>query len=140
IVGSANPLELFLIFHELAQAEDAQDAGIASCAGAVAYMLDQCHNVERKIPAMLLSVMRCQAAYARALLVDRAALRKAQEACDVVAAHRILFDAYETDVRPLLARVREELGGAADPLVAYDASGYQERIERERVGGKQAGW
>jgi L-rhamnose isomerase / sugar isomerase len=140
MVGSANPLELFLIFYELAQAEDDQDAAVAACAGAVAYMLDQSHNVERKIPAMLLSVMRCQAAYARALLVDRAALRTARAAGDVVTAHRILFDAYETDVRSLLARVREELGGAPDPLAAYDASGYQARIERERVGGKQASW
>ncbi len=140
MVGSANPLELFLIFHELAQAEDDADSAVSACAGAVAYMLDQCHNVERKIPAMLLSVMRCQAAYAQALLVDRAALRSAQETGDVVTAHRILFDAFETDVRPLLAHVREELGAAADPLHAYDASGYQARIERERVGGKQASW
>ena len=140
MVGSTNPLELFLIFHELALAEDDDDPAVAGCARAVAYMLDQCHNVERKIPAMLLSVTRCQAAFARALLVDRAALSAAQASGDVVTAHRLLFDAFETDVRPLLAAVREELGGAPDPLAAYAASGYQERIERERVGGKQAGW
>jgi len=103
-------------------------------------MIDQSHNVEQKIPAMLLSVMNCQAAYAKALLVDRVALRRAQESGDVVTAHRTLLAAFETDVRPLLAHVREGLGGATDPLDAYAASGYQERIERERVGGNQMSW
>src|SRR5437764_1476031 len=150
IVGSTNPLELFLIYNELAAAEEEEsltsafggdeDAAVAGCARAVAYMIDQSHNIEPKIPAMLLSVMNCQEAYARALLVDRAALRQAQEGGDVLGAHRALMDAFETDVRPLLARVREEMGAAADPLRAYTASGYQQRIERERVGGTQMSW
>ena len=58
----------------------------------------------------------------------------------MVGAHRTLMDAFETDVRPLLAHVREGMGAAADPLAAYAASGYQERIERERVGGTPMGW
>jgi L-rhamnose isomerase/sugar isomerase len=140
IVGSTNPLELFLIYNELAAAEEDEDAAVAGCAQAVAYMIDQSHNVEPKIPAMLLAVMNCQAAYAKALLVDRAALRRAQQAGDVLGAHRTLMDAFETDVRPLLARVREEMGAAADPLRAYASSGYQQKIERERVGGTQMGW
>jgi L-rhamnose isomerase/sugar isomerase len=140
IVGSTNPLELFLIYNELAAAEEDEDPAVANCARAVAYMIDQSHNVEPKIPAMLLSVMNCQAAYAWALLVDRAALRGAQQAGDVLGAHRTLMDAFETDVRPLLASVREEMGAAADPLRAYAASGYQQKIERERVGGTQMGW
>ncbi len=140
MVGSTNPLELFLIYNELAAAEEDADTAVAATARAVAYMIDQSHNVEAKIPAMLLSVMNCQAAYAKALLVDRAALRRAQEAGDIVAAHRTLLAAFETDVRPLLAHVRAGLGGAADPLDAYAASGYQERIERERVGGNQMSW
>ncbi len=140
IVGSSNPFELFLIYNELAAAEDDADPAVSGCARAVAYMLDQCHNVERKMPAMIHSVMNCQAAYARALLVDRAALRRAQEAGDVLEAHRVLMDAYETDVRPLLATMREELGLAPDPMRAYHESGYQERIERERVGGTPMGW
>lgn len=140
IVGSTNPLELFLIFHELALAEDDADPTVADCARQVAYMIDQSHNIEQKIPAMLLSVMNCQAAYARALLVDRAALLRAQQAGDVVRAHRVLMDAFETDVRPLLAQVRQSMGGAADPLAAYAASGYQERIERERAGGTGMSW
>jgi len=138
MVGSTNPLELFLIYNELAAAEE--DAGVAATARAVAYMIDQSHNVERKIPAMLLSVMNCQAAYAKALLVDRTALRAAQKAGDVVAAHRTLLAAFETDVRPLLAHIRAGLGAAADPLDAYAAEGYQERIERERVGGSPMSW
>ncbi len=140
MVGTTNPLELFLIYHELAAAEEDADATVAGCARGVAYMLDQCHNVERKIPAMLLSVMNCQAAYAKALLVDRAALARAQEAGDVVTAHRTLMDAFETDVRPLLAQVRAEVGAAEDPLQAYATSGYQEQIERERVGGTAMSW
>jgi len=140
IVGTTNPLELFLIYCELAAAEEDADPVVAATARSVAYMIDQSHNVEQKIPAMLLSVMNCQAAYARALLVDRAALRRAREASDVVGAHRTLLAAFETDVRPLLAHVRAGLGGAADPLDAYAAGGYQEQIERERVGGSQMSW
>jgi len=140
IVGTTNPLELFLIYNELAAAEDDDDPAVAATARAVAYMIDQSHNVEAKIPAMLLAVMNCQAAYAKALLVDRAALRRAQEAGDVVGAHRTLLAAFETDVRPLLAHVRAGRGGAADPLAAYAASGYQERIEQVRVGGSPMSW
>jgi len=140
IVGTTNPLELFLIYNELAAAEEDDDVTLAAHARAVAYMIDQSHNIERKIPAMLLSVMNCQAAYARALLVDRPALRATQEDGDVVGAHAIMMAAFETDVRPLLAHARAEMGAAADPLGAYRASGYQERIERERVGGAQMSW
>jgi len=140
IVGTTNPLELFLIYNELAAAEDDPDADIAAGARAVAYMIDQSHNVERKIPAMLLSVMNCQAAYAKALLVDRAALRAAQEAGDVVGAHRVLMEAFEADARPLLAHVREGMGATVDPLRAYQESGYQGQIERERVGGTAMSW
>jgi L-rhamnose isomerase/sugar isomerase len=140
MVGSSNPFELFLIYNELAAAEDDGNPAVASTARAVAYMLDQCHNVEQKIPAMLHSVANCQAAYAKALLVDRAALRAAQQAGDVLTAHRTVIDAYETDVRPLLAQVRAELGGEADPLRAYAQSGYQAKIERERVGGNAMSW
>jgi L-rhamnose isomerase/sugar isomerase len=140
MVGTTNPLELFLIYNEITAAEDDADAAVAGCARNVAYMLDQCHNIEPKIPAMIHSVMNCQAAYAKALLVDRADLHRAQEAGDVLAGHRILMDAYETDVRPLMARVREEAGAAADPQMAFANSGYQERIERERVGGVAASW
>ncbi|MFM7319905.1 MAG: L-rhamnose isomerase [Armatimonadota bacterium] len=112
IVGSANPFQLFLIFHELINNHDGKTAA------PVAYMLDQCHVVEKKIEAMVLSVLNVQSAYAKALLVDREALRERQQAGDVLGAHAVLRDAYETDVRPLLASMREEAGLPADPMAA----------------------
>jgi L-rhamnose isomerase/sugar isomerase len=104
------------------------------------FMLDQCHNIEPKIPGQIRSVMNVQEASAKALLVDREALAAAQRSGDVLAAHGVLMDAYSTDVRPLLAELRESKGLDADPYAAYARSGYQERIARERVGGQQAGW
>jgi L-rhamnose isomerase / sugar isomerase len=103
-------------------------------------MLDQCHNIEAKIPGQIRSVMNVQEATAKALLVDREALAQAQRSGDVLGAHGLLMDAYSTDVRPLLAELRASQGLDPDPLAAYLRSGYQERIERERIGGTQAGW
>lgn len=124
IVGSENPFELFLIFVELVSAgEAAQD---------VAYMIDQSHNIEPKIEAMIQSVINCQVAYAKALIVDFRALRQAQLEGDVLGAHRTLVEAYQTDVRPLLAAVREELGLHPDPIAAYRADDYAERVTQER--------
>ena len=124
IVGSTNPYELFLIFHELVSAGER--------AAQVAYMIDQSHNVEGKVAAMIASVLNVQTAYAKALLIDRQALARAQAAGDVLGANAILDDAYQTDVRPLLAVVRERLGVPADPLGAYLASGYEQKIAAER--------
>jgi L-rhamnose isomerase/sugar isomerase len=103
-------------------------------------MLDQCHNIEPKIPAIIRSVLNVQEATAKALLVDADALAKAQGDGDVLAANAVLMDAYNTDVRPLLAEAREAQGLEPNPLTAYRASGYAERIVAERVGGQQAGW
>jgi L-rhamnose isomerase/sugar isomerase len=103
-------------------------------------MLDQCHNIEPKIPGQIRSVMNVQEATAKALLVDREALRAAQQSGDVLGAHGALTDAYSTDVRPLLAELRESRGLDPDPYAAYARSGYQERIAGERIGGQQAGW
>jgi L-rhamnose isomerase/sugar isomerase len=113
--------------------------GLAPSAG-VAFMLDQCHNIEPKIPAQIRSVMNVQEAVAKALLVDSDALRSAQLAGDVLASNAVLMDAYNTDVRPLLASLREEMGLAPDPVRAYLASGYGEKIIASRVGGAPAGW
>jgi L-rhamnose isomerase/sugar isomerase len=77
---------------------------------------------------------------ARALLVDTAALAEAQQAGDVLAANGIFMDAFYTDVRGLLAEWRNSRGLPADPLGAYTASGYQKKINEDRVGGTQAGW
>jgi L-rhamnose isomerase/sugar isomerase len=95
-------------------------------------MIDQSHNVEGKIDAMIHSVMNIQTAYAKALLVDEARLEEAQAAGDVLGAHRILFQAFETDVRPLLARLREQLGVSEDPVAAFREGGYGAALAHER--------
>jgi len=125
--GSINPYELFLIYNELI--DGAQDPQVSM---EVAYMIDQSHNVKPKIEAAIQSVVNLQTAYAKALLVNRERLTEAQEAGDIVAAEEILQEAFQTDVRPLLAVVREEMGVPPDPLRAFRASGYQERIAKER--------
>lgn len=132
IVGSVNPYELFLIYNELAGAELAADEPAHTTARNVAYMLDQCHNIEGKIAPVIYSVLNCQEAYAKALIVPRARLAEAQASGDVLAAHRLLTDAFRTDVRPLLAQVRAELGVPADPIAAYQASGYEQQIRAAR--------
>jgi L-rhamnose isomerase/sugar isomerase len=132
IVGTTNPLELFCIYFELVSAAYSSDATASSCANKVAYMIDQSHNIEPKLEAMLQSVLNCQEAYARALLVDRDALRQAQQKGDVLEAHRVLMDGFYTDVRPLLREVREEMGAPANPIAAHRASGYLERVSQER--------
>jgi L-rhamnose isomerase/sugar isomerase len=134
MVGAADPFQLFRIMHEVIG-----NGGLDAATG-VAFMLDQCHNIEAKIPAIIRSVMNVQEATAKALLVDRAALAAAQQSGDVLAANAALMDAFATDVRPLLAEVRDEMKLAVDPLAAYRASGWAERTVAERVGGDQAGW
>jgi L-rhamnose isomerase / sugar isomerase len=134
MVGAADPFQLFRIMYEVVRAE-----ALDPSAG-IAFMLDQSHNIEPKLPAIIRSVMNVQEATAKALLVDRAALSAAQQAGDVLAANAVFMDAYATDVRPLLAEVRQELGLDPDPVAAYGRSGYAERIAAERVGGTQAGW
>ena len=129
IVGSLNPFELFCIFNEII---DASAEGNAN-AGRIAYMIDQSHNIEPKIEAMIQSVYNIQIAYAKALLVDRAALRHAQEECSVLEAYRVLQAAYEIDVRPLLAEARTRQGLHPDPFAAFAASGYAQRIAQERT-------
>ncbi|TMF41412.1 MAG: L-rhamnose isomerase [Chloroflexi bacterium] len=134
MVGSADPFQLFRIMVEVVS------AGALSAESGVAFMLDQCHNIEPKIPGQIRSVMNVQEATAKALLVDREALASAQAAGDVLDANAILMDAYNTDVRPILAEVRMIMGLDPDPVAAYARSGYFEQITAQRVGGQQAGW
>lgn len=129
IVGSVNPFELFCIFNEISGAAAEGNTN----AGRIAYMIDQSHNIEPKIEAMVQSVINIQIAYAKSLLVDRPALRRAQEAGDVLAGYRELQSAYETDVRPLLAEARRRRGLHPDPIAALRDSGYAERVARERA-------
>jgi L-rhamnose isomerase / sugar isomerase len=123
IVGSIDPFELFRIMHELARADAMRS---------VAFMIDQSHNVEGKIDAMVQSVMNIQTAYAKALLVDEQRLAAAQAEGDVLAAHRVLLEAFESDVRPLLGRLRRELGVEEDPVAAFRSGGFAEALVRER--------
>ena len=129
--GSVNLYEVFLIFHEIENSRLRRPGGGASN---IAYMIDQSHIVKPKIEAMIQSVLNIQTAYARALLVDRQALAEVQREGDSVMAEEILRLAWDTDVRPLLARVRTDMGAEPDPLAAYRASGYAERIAAGRQG------
>lgn len=141
MVGSIDPYQLFRICHELVKArQDDADPVARTNVSDVVYMLDQCHNIEAKLPAVIRSVMNLQEGFAKALLVDLPALREAQAAGDVLEANRLLKDAYDTDVRPLLARGRADAGLPEDPYRAYLASGEQRRREEARVGGVGAGW
>jgi L-rhamnose isomerase / sugar isomerase len=134
IVGAADPFQLFRILHEVNR------GGGFDSESHVVFMLDQCHNIEAKIPGQIRSVLNVQEMTARALLVDAEALSHAQQSGDVLGANEVLMDAFYTDVRPGLADLREARGLPRDPMAAYAASGYQEEIERTRVGGNQAGW
>jgi L-rhamnose isomerase / sugar isomerase len=134
MVGSADPFQLFRIMFEVRRG-----GGLDESVG-VAFMLDQCHNIEPKIPGQIRSVMNVQEATAKALSVDVDALSAAQAAGDVLGANAALMDGYNTDMRPLLASLREEMGLDPDPMAAYARSGYAEKIREERVGGAQAGW
>ncbi len=134
MVGAADPFQLFRILHEVAAADALRpEAGIA-------FMLDQCHNIEPKIPAQIRSVMNVQEATAKALLIDTSALAAAQQAGDVLGANAAFMDAYNTDVRPLLAGLREDMGLDPDPIGAYQRSGYADKIIADRVGGTPASW
>ena len=134
IVGAADPFQLFRIMHEIVRGDALRpDSGVS-------FMLDQCHNIEPKVPGQIRSVTNVQEATAKALLVDREALDAAQRAGDVLGANGVLMDAYNTDVRPMLGDLRESMGLARDPYAAYAASGYAGRIAAERVGGAPAGW
>jgi L-rhamnose isomerase/sugar isomerase len=134
IVGAADPFQLFRILYEVIR------GGGYGPDSTVAFMLDQCHNVEEKIPGQIRSVLNVQEMTARALSVDTVALTKAQNAGDVLRANGIMMDAFYSDVRPDLAAWRESRGLPADPMAAFAASGYQEKISTGRIGGTQAGW
>jgi L-rhamnose isomerase / sugar isomerase len=134
IVGAADPFQLFRILVEVIR------GGGFGVESEVALMLDQCHNIEKKIPGQIRSVLNVQEMTARALLLDTDALDAARADGDVLLANQIFMDAFYTDVRPDLARWREERGLPADPMRAYLASGYQDEIEAARAGGTQAGW
>lgn len=125
--GSINPHELFLIYNELVAAEEDPSLDTQN-----AYMIDQSHITKPSIPAMIQSIGNIQTAYAKALLIDRKKLRQAQAAGDVIGAEEVLRQAFERDVTPLLVQVRREMGVPDDPLGAFLAGGYMQRIAAER--------
>ncbi len=133
MVGAADPFQLFRIVVELIAGGGYGDPDVQ-------LVLDQCHNIEAKVPGQIRSVLNVQEAVAKALSLDTAALADARRAGDVLLANEVLMDAYATDVRPLLAEHRASKGLPEDPMRAFLASGYLERIAEERQGGVQAGW
>ncbi|MDA8887395.1 L-rhamnose isomerase [Pontimonas sp.] len=134
IVGAADPFQLFRIIFEVYR-----NGGLDRDSD-VAFMLDQCHNIEDKIPGQIRSVLNVQEMTAKVLLVDMDALDKAEKAGDVLGASAVLMDAFNTDVRPALATWRESRGLPAEPFDAYRQSGHLDKIAAERVGGQQMGW
>ena len=134
IVGAADPFQLFRIMHEV-NVGGGFDVGTP-----VSFVLDQCHNIEAKIPGQIRSIMNVQEAVAKAVFIDQDALKAAQQSGDVLAAHEVLMDAFNTDVRPMIREWRQAKGIDGEPMKAYAKSGYAEKIAAERVGGNQAGW
>jgi len=132
--ASINPYELFLIYVELAAAED--DPKIDSD---IEYMVDQSHNLKPKLEAMIQTVEQIQRAYAKALCVDRKTLTSAREAGDIVGAEQCLVDAYNLDVRPLLYAARDKLGVPSEPLRAFRESGHLKKLAKERGSREGAG-
>jgi L-rhamnose isomerase/sugar isomerase len=122
-------ISMFAIFCELV-------AGGVVCAEDPArnwaYMIDQCSSLENRIHAVLHSIDSLQVSLAKALVLDRAALAERQDERSIIMANRVFLDAFLTDVRPIVRMARIEKGLAPDPLLAYERSGYQKKIERER--------
>ncbi|WP_370460227.1 L-rhamnose isomerase [Pseudactinotalea sp. HY158] len=133
IVGAADPFQLFRILAEVIRGGGLNNPEVT-------FLIDQCHNVEAKIAGEIRSVLNVQEMTARALLLDRDALAAAERDGDVLTANEVYMDAFYTDVRPALAQWRQSRNLPADPMAAHRASGYQERIEADRIGGTQASW
>ena len=128
ITGTVKPLELFLIFKEIV------DAGKDGLDTDITYMLDQSHNIEPSIEGIIYSVMNIQTSYTKALIVDRASLREAQMNNDIILCNKILMDAFNTDVEPLIAEARLEIGlDDIDPIRNYRNGGWAEKIASERA-------
>jgi L-rhamnose isomerase / sugar isomerase len=125
--GSIKPFQLFLIFNELVDAERGAVKGFHP-----AYMLDQSHNVTDPAESLMVSAVELLRACVQAHLVDREALRDAQERCDALMALGTLKQAFTTDVAPILAMARQRSGGAIDPVATFRASGYRARKAEER--------
>ena len=127
-LGSIDPYQVFRIFHEIHQyafeTEKQPD---------IAYMIDQSHNLKPKIEEMIQTALAAQELFAKAALVDHAALASYQAGCSLVDAEECLKTAFYTDVRPVVLEWRRSHRLPEDPLAAFRESGYQQRISRERA-------
>jgi len=126
-LGSIDPYQIFRIFHEIRMFEWETQA-----TADIAYMVDQSHNLKGKIEAMIQTVCTAQELYARAALVDHGRLSKLQQECSLIDAEETLRGAFWLDVRPAIREWRKARGLPEEPLEVFRASGYLERITRER--------
>jgi L-rhamnose isomerase / sugar isomerase len=125
--GSIDPFRLFLVFHELVDAQHRKAKSFAP-----AYMIDQSHNVTDPIESLIGSAMEITRAFVKASLVDREELAQLQEVDDVMAAHRHLKQAFNADVTAIMSEARLRKGGALHPWACYRASGYRAAKAKER--------
>jgi L-rhamnose isomerase/sugar isomerase len=128
-LGSIDPYAVFRIFHEIRNAAELHGRDVSK----IAYMVDQSHNLKPKIEAMIQTATTAQELYAKACLVDRKKLQDAQARMNIIDAETCLKDAFNTDVRPMLAEWRERKNLDPDPVQAYRASGYESRVANERA-------
>lgn len=134
-VGSINPYQLFLIFNELVDGMDVREMDHARDLG---WMIDASHNVKDPLEDLLQSVEAILQSYAKALLIDRSALKSAQQNNDVTLCQEILQSAFQTDVRPLVAEARLRAGGALDPLKLFRSLEIRQTLIKERGKGTVA--
>ncbi|MBB1644257.1 MULTISPECIES: TIM barrel protein [Sphingobacterium] len=127
--GSIKPYQLFLIFNELVDGMDLN--GIDHATG-LGWMIDASHNLKDPLVDLLQSVEAIKIAYAQALLVDRKALKQAQQTNDIVKAQEILQDAFRTDVRPLVAEARLRSGAALNPVQLFNEENLRNKLIEER--------
>jgi L-rhamnose isomerase/sugar isomerase len=139
IVGASDPFQLFKIFHEIVSAERSSGEVRSSCANNIAYMVDQSHAIEGKIEPMILSIINCQIARAKALLVDADELRELQLKGDVLGAHELVQRAFQIDVAPLVSKMRKDQGIPENPIRTFREGGYADKLARERKGGESSG-
>jgi L-rhamnose isomerase/sugar isomerase len=128
-VGSINPYQLFLIFHELVEGMDAKGMNHANDLG---WMIDASHNVKDPLEDLIQSVEAILISYAQALLVDTKKLAEARNQNDAVMAQEILQQAFRTDVRPLIAEVRLREGGALHPIALFRDKKIRKQLIRQR--------
>jgi L-rhamnose isomerase / sugar isomerase len=128
-VGCIKPYQLFLIFNELVEGMDVKNMNHATD---LAWMIDASHNVKDPLEDLIQSLEAIMTAYAKALLVNRKKLAEAQDNNDVVNAQEIIQQAFQTDVRPLVAEARLRSRGALYPLSVFRQEKVRENLAKKR--------